>query len=84
MFTAGWGQNNLWNTDTNESIAVPFGGRNVNPGNAGRNEMMSSQDVGRNPLEEAKSGNDDARSSFPSSSNNPNQDLYRYYNNGPN
>ncbi len=82
MFTAGWGQNNLWNTDTNESIAVAFGGRNINSGNTGRNAMMSSQDIGSNPLEEAKSGNDDARS-FPSPSNNPNQDLYRYYNDGP-
>ena len=86
MFSAGWGQSNTWNTnavDTNEQMGIPFGGRIFNQETAGKDNMMPSQQIGNNPLEETKGGNNDARS-YPTSSNNPNQDLYRFYNDGAN
>ncbi len=86
MFSEGWGQSNAWNTNTldkNEEMGITFGGRNVIQQTTEKNLLMSSQQIGNSPLEETKSGNIDTRS-FPSSSTNPNQDLYRYYDDGAN
>ena len=82
MFSTGWGQNNSYNMnalDTSEPLSIPFDGGNANQELAGKSIIRSSQEIGHNPSEDAKSRNNDARS-VNSSSNNPNQDLYRFFN----
>lgn len=87
MFSTGWGQNNSWNMgalDANELVSTPFGGGSADQASAQKAMMRSSQQTGTNLLaEELKSRSNDSRS-FPSSSNDPNQDLYRFLNDGQN
>lgn len=81
LFSAGWGQNNL-TADINEPIMFPHGDRTANQEHAEKNAMASAsanidrQEIGINLLEHAKRRNNDTRS-FPSSSNNADEDPYK-------
>jgi hypothetical protein len=79
LFPAGWGQNNM-----NDPVMVSLGDRNVRSVSVGAANMSQdppsanamSQEMGNNPMENAKSRNSDNQS-FPSSSNNSNQDPWK-------
>lgn len=81
MFSSGWGQNNSVNMNAlnaNELISTPYGGESAEQ-EYQKLMMRASQQVGTGILaEELKNRSNDSRS-FPPSSNNPNQDLYRFF-----
>ena len=81
MFSSGWGQNNSVNMnalDANQLISTPYGGESAEQ-EYQKLMMRASQQAGTGPLaEQLKNRSNDSRS-FPPSSNNPNQDLYRFF-----